>query len=134
MADCKPVDTPAVPNLVLSKNGTPMKKEFPYRSLVGNLLYIAKQTRPDILNTVNILSRCLEAPTEEHLCAAVHLLRYLRGTSTIGLAFHSNGQMQLIGAADADFSNDVDDRKSVTGYYFKLKGNGGAISWECRKQ
>ena len=42
MAEWKPVDTPAVPNVVLSKNGYPYTGEFPYRSLVGNLLYLAK--------------------------------------------------------------------------------------------
>ena len=34
-----------------------------YRSLVGSLLYMAKQTRPDIMFTVNILSRHMNAPT-----------------------------------------------------------------------
>lgn len=42
--------------------------------------------------------------------------------------------MKLIGDADADWSGDLDDRKSTTGYYFKFEGNGAAISWEVKKQ
>ena len=42
--------------------------------------------------------------------------------------------MKLVGNADADWSGDLDDRKSTTGYYFKFQGNGAAISWEVKKQ
>ena len=38
--------------------------------------------------------------------------------------------MKLVGDADADWSGDLDDRKSTTGYYFKFQGNGAAISWD----
>ena len=34
-----------------------------YRSLVGSLLYLAKHTKTDIMFTVNILSRHMNAPT-----------------------------------------------------------------------
>ncbi len=81
-----------------------------------------------------MLSRCLDKPTEAHVQAAKHLLRYLRGTSNLGLFYSSDDEMIVEGATDADFNSDRDDRKSTTGYYFKLKGSGGAISWEVRKQ
>ena len=42
--------------------------------------------------------------------------------------------MKLVGDADADWSGDLDDRKSTTGYYFKFQGNGAAISWGVKKQ
>ena len=42
--------------------------------------------------------------------------------------------MKLVGDADADWSGDLDDRKSTTGYYFKFKGNRAAISWGVKKQ
>ena len=42
--------------------------------------------------------------------------------------------MKLVGNADADWSGDLDDRKSTTGYYFKFQGNGAAICWEVKKQ
>ena len=35
---------------------------------------------------------------------------------------------------DADWSCDVNERKSTTGYYFKLNGRGAALSWGVKKQ
>ena len=134
MSSCKPVETPAVPNLNLTKEAQAYEGEFPYRSLIGNLLYIAKQTRPDILNTVNMLSRCLDKPTEAHVQVAKHLWRYLRGMSNLGLFYGNDNEMIVEGANNADFNSDRGDRKSKTGYYFKLKGSGRATSWEVRKQ
>ncbi len=74
MNSCKPVETPAVPNLILTREAQAYEGELPYRSLIRNLLYIAKQTRPDILNTVNMLSRCLDKRTEAHVQVAKYLL------------------------------------------------------------
>ena len=39
-----------------------------------------------------------------------------------------------MGESDADWSGDVNDRKSTTGYYFKLNGRGAALSWSVKKQ
>ena len=39
-----------------------------------------------------------------------------------------------MGESDADWSGDVNDRKSTTGYYFKLNGCGAALSWGVKKQ
>ena len=39
-----------------------------------------------------------------------------------------------MGENDADWSGDVNNRKSTTGYYFKLNGRGAALSWGVKKQ
>jgi hypothetical protein len=39
-----------------------------------------------------------------------------------------------MGDSDVDWSGDLNDRRSTTGYYFKFEGDGGAISWEVKKQ
>ena len=104
------------------------------RSLVGSLLYIGKQTRPDILNVVNQLSRFFKKPDTTHWKTAKDVLRYPKGTINLQLTFIKNSSMKLVGDADADWSGDLDDRKSTTGYYFKFQGNGAAISWGVKKQ
>ena len=38
----------------------------------------------------------------------------------------------LVGYVDADWGSDVNDRKSTSGYMFKLAG--GAVSWSSKKQ
>ena len=136
MSDCKPMATPEEINLKLVKSNEEynLVDRKLYRSLVGSLLYIGKQTRPDILHVVNQLSRFLEKPNTSHWKAAKHVLRYLKGTKNLRLTFFKNSNIKITGDADADWSGDLDDRKSTTGYYFKFQGTGGAISWEVKKQ
>ena len=68
MDQCKPSRTPADLNLTLqtTQNGDEELDQRIYRSLVGSLLYLAKQTRPDIMFTVNILSRHMNPHTNQH--------------------------------------------------------------------
>ena len=49
------------------------------------------------------------------------------------LVFDGNKQgLTLVGYADADWANDMDTRRSTTGYVFML--GGGAVSWRSRRQ
>lgn len=40
--------------------------EVPYPSAIGTLMYLANCTRPDIIFTVNLLSRFSSCPTKIH--------------------------------------------------------------------
>lgn len=62
------------------------------------------------------------------------ILRYLKGTIDYCLRYEKRGEEQfnLIGFVGADWAGDPIDRKSFTGYLFKLGGN--PISWESKKQ
>ena len=44
-----------------------------FRSLIGHLMWLANQTRPDILNAVRSLARYCNAPTMRHWKAAWHV-------------------------------------------------------------
>ena len=132
MSDCKPMATPGEVNLKLVKASGEYELVNPklYRSLVGSLLYIGKQTRPDILHIVNQLSRFLENPDMSHWKAAKHVLIYLKGTINPRLIFLKNSNIKFMGVSDADWSGDLNDRRSTNGYYFKFDSDGGAISWK----
>ena len=55
------------------------------------------------------------------------ILRYLKGTSNLGLLYRSTTSSELVGYSDADWAGDVGDQKSTSGYVFMLSG--AAISW-----
>jgi hypothetical protein len=62
------------------------------------------------------------------------VFRYLQGTRHHQLVYGWNaGQNQpLYGYSDSDWGNDVNDRRSVTGWVFLL--HDGAVSWQSCKQ
>ena len=104
------------------------------KRLVGSLLCLAKHTRPDIIFTVNILSRHMNAPTNQHWMCGKKLLRYLQGSKSLKLTYTKEASYHLVGESDADWSDDVNDRKSTSGFCFKLNGRGTALSWGVKKQ
>ena len=59
------------------------------------------------------------------------ILRYLKGTANKCLVYQKSDQ-DLTAFVDADFAGDIRNRKSFSGWIFKL-GN-CAISWESKKQ
>ncbi|KAM1386426.1 hypothetical protein ACFX2F_032884 [Malus domestica] len=63
--------------------------EVPYLNAISVLLYLAQCTRPDIAFSVNLLARYSYAPTIRHWKGVKDVLRYLRGTTDMGL-FYSN--------------------------------------------
>lgn len=110
--------------------GVPLPAGNQYAELVGSLLYLCNQTRPDLGFAVGRLARKMANPTEGDMTAAKGVVRYLAGTRNMGLVY---GPAQtLAGWVDSDFAGDVESRKSTTGFLFTL--HGGAISWRSRLQ
>ena len=54
------------------------------------------------------------------------ILRYLYGTVDVGLLLKNDCGQQCVGYYDFDFAEDLDKRRSTTGYVFTL--GGGPIS------
>jgi hypothetical protein len=138
MKDCKPKLTPMTPGLHLSKDdcpATPDKEQTrAYQQLIGSLMYVACGTRPDIAYAVSTCAQFMSNPGPRHMEAAKHIVRYLKGTSHVGLKYSKQTPElanKLFGYVDADHASDSDDRKSVGGYVLML--NGAAISWSSRK-
>ena len=97
-------------------------------------MYAMLSTRPDIAYAVSRLCQFQSNPTQQHLKAAKHILRYLRGTSHFRLCLGhdtENGD-DLVGFTDADFAGDTDDSRSTSGWVFYL--GTGAVCWSSRKQ
>ena len=103
-----------------------------YQSIVGSLLYAAIATRPDIAQAVGVVSKFCANPTQSHFTAAKRILRYLKGTVSLGLSYKKCADGILTGYSDADWAGDVDDRHSTSGNVFSLAR--GAVSWLSKKQ
>lgn len=56
-------------------------RSFPYRKLVGMLLHLSPQTRPDVTFTVNILRCFVGSPLLVRWSAVKHVLRDMAGTT-----------------------------------------------------
>ncbi|KAG7303823.1 hypothetical protein JYU34_010719 [Plutella xylostella] len=130
MQDCKPAVTPMETKHKLEK-ATISDANLEYRNLVGCLMYLSVCTRPDITHAVSVLSQFNDCYNLSHWKAAKRVLRYLKGTLNYKLKFTKSG-LDVKGYVDADWASCEIDRRSYTGYVFKL-GN-SVISWESRKQ
>ncbi|KAJ9567060.1 hypothetical protein OSB04_003026 [Centaurea solstitialis] len=86
--------------------------------------------RPDIAYAVGV-SRFRSNQGKKHWEAVKWILRYLRGTSKLGITF-GNGETMLIGYTDSDMARNKDNMKSTSGYLMTFAG--GAVSWQSRLQ
>ena len=75
-------------------------------------MYLANCTRPDIAFSVNLLARYSSAPTLRHWNEVKHLLKYLRGTSDIGLFYSKVPKPKLLGYTDAGYLSDPHKARS----------------------
>jgi len=132
MDDANPVSTPMECGIKLSKHeeGETVDPSL-FKSLVGSLRYLTC-TRPDILYAVGVVSRYMEHPTTTHLKAAKRILRYIKGTTNLGLYYSVSNDYKLVGYCDSDWGGDADDRKSTSGFVFYI-GN-TAFTWMSKKQ
>ena len=113
-------------------------------------------TRPDIAYAVSQVAKFSSSPRLAHWNACKRILRYLSGTVDYGIRYNkqsaldtvqkdllptgyfrgshtaSDARYGLDGYVDADFANDMDSRRSITGYIFLFAG--APISWQSRAQ
>ena len=132
-----------------------------YQELIGGLLYLSTNLRPDITYAVSSLSQFMNCAERKHWKAAKRILRYLSGTKNIGLQYISSDnatairidtsgvaslkqrnrtccickkehpQTELSCLTDADYAASF-TRRSRTGYVCKMNSN--IIMWRSRLQ
>ena len=135
MANCNPVISPYDNGNNLNKptpTSLDAKETTQYRKAIGSLNYLAVSTRPDLSFIVSLLSRVQNNPTNEAADAAKKALRYLRGTSHYGIAYHRNASNKLIGYSDSDFGGCTETRRSTSGCIFIFAG--GPVFWQSKRQ
>ena len=93
-----------------------------YLSVIGALVYVANCTQPYIAFSVNLLAKYSSAPTQRHWNGIKHILRYLQGTTYMGLFYFKESKEQLFGYADVGYLSNPHKARSQTGYVFNCNG------------
>ncbi|MBW0573521.1 hypothetical protein O181_113236, partial [Austropuccinia psidii MF-1] len=134
--ESKPVKTPCNGNFLNEINSNLSDDAIQatsFQQTIGSINYLAHHTRPDVMFTINQLSKHSIKPNQCHWNALKHLLRYLKGTKDKCLVYKPQAIKEtLTGWADADYANDKGDRKSVSGYVILAFSN--PICWLSKKQ
>jgi len=85
MESCKEASTPMSSSCYMDVDAAGKRvDQTKYRGLIGSLLYLTA-SRPDIMFAVSLCARYQANPKESHFKAAKRILKYLKGTSFVGL-------------------------------------------------
>lgn len=84
MYECNSVCTPQEPG---SPENDFQNPKFPFRELLGSLMFLSTVTRLDIAFSVNFYSRFMEKSLNSHCQALKRILRYLKGTIDFGILY-----------------------------------------------
>jgi hypothetical protein len=132
MQDCNPNYTPASTTaLGTDENGEPWPQyPWKYSSIVGMMVYLSTNTRPDISYAVSSVGRFNQSPKKSHATAVKTIIRYLKGTRDKGIYVNISDRLNLETYCDADFcglfgSEDARDRNSARsrgGYIISFGG------------
>ena len=99
--------------------------------MIGSLLYLTS-SRLDIVFAVGLCARFQTCVKESHLTVVKRMLRYLVGTTDLGLWYRKGSIFDLVAYCDADYAGDKIERNSTSGFCQFL--GQALIGWSCRKQ
>jgi hypothetical protein len=106
MTNCKPVATPAETiSKASTSDATPLSAVDAswYRSMAGALQYLTL-TRPDIAYAVQQACLHMHAPTTAHCVLLKRILRYLKGTASLGLQLLASSSPTITAYTDVDWA------------------------------
>jgi hypothetical protein len=141
LQDCNPNATPC-PQVGLGSDpeGLPMKEQWSYRSVIGMMLYLTTNTRPDIAFAVSQVACFSNNPKQSHAIAVKTIVRYLAATADKGTIVTPTGCLNFELYADADFAGlyrrepneEPSSARSRTGYVLSL--GGFPVIWKSKLQ
>ena len=105
-----------------------------FAQLIGELVFVAINTQPAIMQPVNALARYMTNATEEHLTHAKGVIRYLKGHKSRQLVWNAASVQapfrpcEFYAFADSSWADVVPSRKSTHCYMIFV--NGAVFSWK----
>jgi len=112
----KPANSHANASIRLnSYEGDLLEDVTSFRRLIGRLLYLTN-TRRDIAFAVQQVSQFVSKPRTPHLQASLRILRYLKGSPSLGMFYFVDNDLKIQAFSDSDWATCPVSIKSVTGY------------------
>ena len=107
-----------------------------YRTGVGQLMFLIKHSRPDLMSAVRELSKVLGKATQAAYKELLRCAKFVIDTKHKGLklapVLNEDGLWTLVVYSDSDWAGNPDDRKSVGCFIIFL--NGVPIAWRSKGQ
>ena len=141
MTDCNGCDTPStIDPLHADVNGAVFDETWAYDVVIGMLMYISGNTRPDIAYAVHQAARFTHGARQSHAAGVKRILRYLKKTKLNGLILKPGKDLRVDCYVDADFGGlfsveakqDPISVKSRTGYVITYRG--APLMWASKMQ
>ena len=111
-----------------------LQKKF--RSGVGTLLYLVKQSRPDIANSVREHAKVMDGATRYHYKELLRTMKFVADTAGKALVLApdkvEDSMWKIRGICDSAFAPDPGTRRSVTGFGIYVMGC--LVAWKSRSQ
>ena len=95
-------------------------------------MHAAVMTRPDIAHAVQQVAQFMSNPQPAHCVAVKRIMRYLRDTASYQLTYGPESDSRVMAYCDADFANNPDTQKLISGFAFMF--NSGCFAWSSKKQ
>lgn len=97
-----------------------------YQSAVGSLLYLSTRTRPDIAFAVSQVAKFNSCPTKEHWTAVKRIMRYVKGTTNLGLLYEKDTPTLLLWVIQMLIGAVI--------LMIMFQFGGTAVTWKSKKQ
>jgi hypothetical protein len=107
-------------------------EKFPYRKLIGAIIYLNVCTRPAISYAISILAQFNAKPTFLACKALVRLAKYIFNTKSDRLALGGSSTPTITSFCDSDWGGCVNTRYSRSGH-ITFMGNGPVV-WYSKRQ
>src|SRR5882724_6257430 len=91
---------------------------YPYKEIIGSLMYAAIATQPDIVFMTSILAQFTQNPTQVHWEATKRVVRYLKTTHNLELTYGIR-DTTTVGYSDVVHASQL-HRHSISGYAFLI--------------
>ncbi|XP_074283966.1 uncharacterized protein LOC141608519 [Silene latifolia] len=118
--------------VIISRDVIFLENKFPFHNSVSNTDNISIPADFAANTDEPVHQHSPDPPREPHYQAALHVVRYLKGTVDAALFYPANNIMQMKAYCDADWGSCSFSCKSLTGHCVFLGDS--LVSWKTKKQ